>query len=69
MGFSNQLSDIGGNIGDTCTDRAFISDTFYNKILITKSWLSVIDRFHASIAEPTRFSLVVLGVLTCSICP
>jgi len=37
--FPYQILDIG----DTRTYRAFISDTIYNKILITKSWFNVID--------------------------
>jgi len=38
-----QISDIGGDIGDTRAYRASISDTIYNKILITKSWFRIID--------------------------
>jgi len=34
-GFSYQISDIGGDIGDTRAYRAFILDTIYNEILIT----------------------------------
>ena len=41
--FSYQISDIRGDIRDTRADQAFTSDTIYNKILITKSWFSVID--------------------------
>ena len=36
-GFSYQISDIRGDIGDTRAYRAFISDIIYNEILITKS--------------------------------
>jgi len=36
-GFSYQISDIRGDIGDTCALRVFISDIIYNEILITKS--------------------------------
>jgi len=36
-GFSYRISDIGGDIGDTRTYQAFILDTIYNEILITKS--------------------------------
>jgi len=39
----SHISDIGGDIRDTCAYRAFISDTIYKEILITKSWFSVID--------------------------
>ena len=41
--FSYRISDIRGDIGDTHAYRAFISDTIYNEILITKSWFRVID--------------------------
>ena len=41
--FSYQILDIGGDIWDTRAYRAFILDTIYNEILITKSWFSVID--------------------------
>ena len=41
--FSYRISDIGEDIGDTHTYRAFISGTIYNEILITKSYFSVID--------------------------
>ena len=41
--FSYRISDIGGDIKDTRAYRAFILDTIYNEILITKSWFSVID--------------------------
>jgi len=33
------ISDIGGDIEDTRAYWTFMSDTIYNKILITKSWL------------------------------
>jgi len=36
-GFSYRISDTGRDIGDTRAYRAFISDTIYNEILITKS--------------------------------
>ena len=41
--FSYQISDVGRDIGDTRAYQAFISNTIYNEILITKSWFSVID--------------------------
>ena len=37
------ISDIGGDIGDMRAYRAFILDTIYNEILLTKSWFSIID--------------------------
>ena len=37
------ISDIGGDIEDTHAYWAFMSDTIYNKILITKSWFTIID--------------------------
>ena len=37
------ISDIVGDIGDTRTFRAFISNTVNNEILITKSWFTIID--------------------------
>jgi len=37
IGWGFFISDIGGDIGDTRAYRAFISDTTYNEILITKS--------------------------------
>jgi len=43
IGWGFFISDIGGDIGDTRAYQAFISDTIYNEILITKSWFSVID--------------------------
>ena len=43
MGFSYQISNIGGDIGNMRAYRAFILDTIYNEILITKSWFSIID--------------------------
>ena len=39
-------SDIGGDIGNARAYRAFISDTIYNEILITKSWFRVINIFY-----------------------
>ena len=42
-GFSYQISDIGGDIGDTRAYWAFILDIIYNEISITKSWFRVID--------------------------
>jgi len=42
-GFSHRISDIWGDIRDACAYRAFILDTIYNEILITKSWFSVIN--------------------------
>ena len=39
IGWGFFISDIEGDIGDTCAYRAFISDTIYNEILITKSCL------------------------------
>ena len=36
-GFSYRILDIGRDIGDTRAYRAFISDTVYNEILITKN--------------------------------
>ena len=41
-GFSYQILDIGGDIGDTRAYRAFILDTIYNEILTIKSWFRVI---------------------------
>ena len=42
-GLSYQISDIGGDIGDTRAYRVFISDTIYNEILITNRSFRVID--------------------------
>jgi len=43
IGWGFFISDIGGDIGDTRAYWAFISDTIYNEISITKSWFRVID--------------------------
>jgi len=43
IGWGFFISDIGGDIGDTRAYQAFILDTIYNEILITKSWFNVID--------------------------
>jgi len=41
--FGYRISDIWGDIWDMRAYRAFISDTIYNEILITKSWFNIID--------------------------
>jgi len=45
IGWGFFISDIGyrGDIRDTRAYQAFISDTIYYEILITKSWFNVID--------------------------
>jgi len=45
IGWGFFISDIGyqEDIGDTSAYWAFISDTIYNELLITKTWFRVID--------------------------